>query len=48
MPDFIFDLIEGLAITYLRTGLVGAQYEKAFQCAMDCLIYGLKKQPAEA
>jgi hypothetical protein len=24
-------------------GLTGSEFEKAFQCAMDCLVNGLKK-----
>jgi hypothetical protein len=43
-PEFIFDLIEGTAMHYFRTGLTGSEFEKAFQCAMDCLINGLKKR----
>jgi AcrR family transcriptional regulator len=43
-PEFIFDLIEGSAMHYFRMGLTGSEFEKAFQCAMDCLINGLKKR----
>ncbi len=43
-PEFIFDLIEGAAMHYSRMGLTGSEFEKAFQCAMDCLVNGLKKR----
>jgi|WetSurMetagenome_2_1015567.scaffolds.fasta_scaffold494265_1 AcrR family transcriptional regulator len=43
-PEFIFDLIEGAAMHYFRMGLTGSEFEKAFQCAMDCLVNGLKKR----
>jgi AcrR family transcriptional regulator len=43
-PEFIYDLIEGAAMHYFRMGLVGSDFEKAFQCAMDCLVNGLKKR----
>ena len=43
-PEFIFDLIEGIVIHYFRSGLTGAEFEKAFQCSMDCLINGLRKR----
>jgi hypothetical protein len=43
-PEFIYDLIEGLAMHYFRMGLGGSEFEKAFQCAMDCLVNGLKKR----
>ncbi len=43
-PEFIYDLIEGAAMHYFRMGLAGSDFEKAFQCAMDCLVNGLKKR----
>jgi AcrR family transcriptional regulator len=43
-PEFIYDLIEGTAMHYFRMGLTGSDFEKAFQCAMDCLVNGLKKR----
>jgi len=43
-PEFIFDLIEGTALHYFRAGLNGTEFEKAFQCAMDCLVNGLKQK----
>jgi AcrR family transcriptional regulator len=43
-PEFIFDLIEGTAMHYFRMGLTGSEFEKSFQCAMDCLVNGLKKR----
>jgi len=43
-PEFIYDLIEGAAMHYFRMGLTGSEFEKAFQCAMDCLVNGLKKR----
>jgi AcrR family transcriptional regulator len=42
-PEFIIDLIEGTAMHYFRMGMSGSEFEKAFQCAMDCLINGLRK-----
>ena len=43
-PEFMYDLIEGAAMHYFRMGLTGSEFEKAFQCAMDCLVNGLKKR----
>ena len=42
-PDFILDLVEGIVLHYYRSGLTGDKFEMAFQCAMDCLVSGLKK-----
>lgn len=42
-PEFIVDLIKGVVIHYFRSGLTGDRFEMAFQCAMDCLVNGLKK-----
>ncbi len=43
-PDFIIDLMEGIVMHYYRTGLTGDRFEMSFQCAMDCLVHGLKKR----
>ncbi len=43
-PDFILDLVEGIVLHYYRTGLTGDRFEMSFQCAMDCLVHGLKKR----
>ncbi len=42
-PDFIIDLVEGIILNYLRSGYTGDAFERAFQCAMDCLVNGLRK-----
>jgi AcrR family transcriptional regulator len=47
-PEFVLDLIEGIALHYFRTGVSGTKFEKAFQSAMDCLANGLRKQGKEA
>jgi AcrR family transcriptional regulator len=46
-PEFILDLIEGVILYYFQTCPTGAQFEKAFQSAMGCLIYGLRKRDPE-
>jgi hypothetical protein len=46
-PEFILDLIEGIVLHYFRSRVTGAKFEKAFQCAMDCLINGMRKQGEE-
>jgi len=42
-PEFILDLAEGIVLHYYRSGLTGDAFERAFQCAMGCLVNGLKK-----
>ena len=46
-PEFILDLIEGIILHYFQSSLSGAEFKKAFRCAMDCLINGLRKQVTE-
>lgn len=43
-PEFILDLIEGIVRHFYRSGLTGDRFEMSFQCAMDCLINGLRKK----
>jgi len=43
-PEFIFELAEGMALHYFRIGMTGSEFERSFQCAMDCLINGLRKR----
>ena len=45
-PEFIISLVEGIILNYLRSGYTGDAFERDFQCAMDCLVNGLRKRTA--
>jgi len=42
--EFVVDLIKGIVIHFFRSGLTGDRFEMAFQCAIDCLVNGLKNR----